>query len=87
MERRQTEQRREIHVFVSDERREGPYDRRGAGTRRLQRARERQKIERIRAFKEKGKASLPAPPLITKKRLVYLGLALLVIVVAVLLFQ
>ncbi len=82
MERRATADRRLVHVFVSDERRNGPYERRGADIRHLERERERKKIERIRAFKEKGQPSPPATPVITKKRLIYVGLALLIIVVA-----
>ncbi|MBC2711960.1 MAG: hypothetical protein HGJ94_13515 [Desulfosarcina sp.] len=87
MERRETEDRRQVHMFVAQERRDGPYERRGDATRRRERKQEREKIERIRAFKEKKKASLPVTPVMTKKRWVYLGLALLVIVVAVFLIK
>ena len=83
MERRKTEDRRQVHVFVSDDRRDGPYERRDDEARRRERERERKKIERIRAFKEKDKAPGPAAPMITKKRLIYLGLVLLVFIVAV----
>ena len=83
MERRKTEDRRQVHVFVSDDRRDGPYERRDDEARRLEREREREKIKRIRAFKEKDKAPPSVAPMITKKRLVYIGLALLVIAVAV----
>lgn len=87
MERRTTATRRQEHLFVADDRRKGPYDRRGDDARRLERVREREKIERIRAFKTKGKAVPPDTLTITKKQLVYVGLALLVIVVAVVLLR
>ena len=83
MERRKAEARRQVHMFVSDDRRDGPYERRDDEARRWERERERKKIERIRAFKEKDNVPLSATPMITKKRLVYIGLALLVVVVAV----
>lgn len=87
MERRKSEDRRQVHVFVSDDRRDGPHERRDDEARRRERERERKKIERIRAFKEQDNAPLPATPIITRKRLVYIGLALLVFVVAVMLLQ
>lgn len=87
MERRNTETRRQDHVFVADERREGPYDRRGDDARRRESVREKEKIERIRAFKAKDKASPPDTPLITRKRLVYVGLAVLVFAVVLILLQ
>lgn len=80
MERRQTAERRKIHMFVSEERRTGPHERRGADARRRESAREREKIARIRAFKEKDKVSVPARPLITRKRLLFVGLGLLIII-------
>ena len=87
MERRKTDDRRQVHIFVSDDRRDGPYERRDDGTRRREREREREKIIKIRSFKEKDNLPLPATPMITKKRLVYIGLALLVVAVAVMLLQ
>ena len=87
MERRKTDDRRQVHMFVSDDRRDGPYERRDDETRRREREREREKIERIRSFKEKDNVPPPATPIITPKRLVYIGLALLVFVVAVMLLQ
>lgn len=87
MERRKTPDHRKVHMFVSNERRKSPHDRRGTDTRRLQRDREREKIESIRAFKDKDNASSPVAPLITKKRLVYFCLGLLIIVVAVFLIN
>jgi hypothetical protein len=87
MERRKAEDRRQVHVFVSDDRREGPYERRDDEARRRERERERKKIERIRAFKEKDNVPPPAAPMITQKRLVYLALVLLVFVVAVFLIK
>jgi hypothetical protein len=83
MERRTTETRRQDHVFVADERRQGPHDRRGDEARRRERERERKKIESIRAFKEKDKSPSPSAPMITNKRLMYLGVILLVLVVGV----
>ena len=87
MERRKTDGRRQVHMFVSDDRRDGPYERRDDVTRRRERERERQKIESIRSFKEKNNVPSPATPMITPKRLIYIGLALLVVVVAVMLLQ
>jgi hypothetical protein len=87
MEKRKRADRREAHLFVADERRKGPHERRGADSRLLERERERQKIERIRAFKEKDKTVSHSAPLFTKKRLLYLGLALLVVMVALLLIN
>ena len=52
MERRKTEDRRQFHVFVADDQREGPYERRDDDARRWEREQEKAKIERIRAFKE-----------------------------------
>lgn len=87
MERRTTATRRQEHLFVADDRRAGPYDRRGDDARRLERMREREKIERIRAFKSRDKAAPPDTMTITKKQLVYVGLFLVVIVVAVVLLR
>ncbi|MFO7715519.1 hypothetical protein [Desulfosarcina sp.] len=82
-----TADRRLIHVFVSDERRSGPHERRGAEIRHLESMRERQKIERIRAFKQKGQSAQPATPMVTKKRLTYLCLGLLLLIAAALLLN
>ena len=87
MERRKGEDRRQVHVFVSEDRRDGPFERRDDETRRREREREREKIERIRAFKHKDKAPLPARPMITKKRMMVVGIVLLVLVAAVLLMK
>ena len=87
MERRKTDNRRQVHMFVADDRRDGPFERRDDETRRREREREREKIDRIRAIKEKNNVPPPATPMITKKRLVYIGLALLVVVVALMLLQ
>lgn len=83
MERRKTEDRRHVHAFVADDRRDGPYERRDKDARRWEREQERAKIERIRAFKGKDKTSPSASPMVATKRWVYIGLALLVIAVAV----
>ena len=85
MERRKTEDRRQVHAFVADDRRDGPYERRDDDARRWEREQERAKIERIRAFKEKDKSSPSASQMITTKRLVYIGLALLVIAAVIML--
>lgn len=87
MERRQTAERREVHLFVGDERREGPHDRRSSGKKHVDREREQAKIERIRAFKEKDKAASQETPRFSKKRLIYLGVALLIILVALFLIN
>lgn len=87
MERRKAEDRRQVHVFVSDDRRDGPHERRDDEARRLERERERKKIERIRAFKEKDNAPLPAAPMITRKRLMVVGVVVLVLLAALFLFQ
>ena len=78
MERRNTDNRRQVHMFVAEDRRDGPYERRDDEARRRERERERKKIESIQSFKEKDNVPPPATPMITKKRLVYIGLALLV---------
>ena len=43
MEREKTDGRRQVHMFVSDDRRDGPYERRDDGARRRERERERKK--------------------------------------------
>ena len=68
-------------MFVSDERRVGPYDRRGAANRRRERAQEIKKIHQINTFKNKKRESSSAEPLLTRKRLTFLGLALVLIVI------
>lgn len=75
------------HVFVADDRREGPHERRADEARRRERERERKKIERIRAFKQQDNVPSPAAPMLTKKRLIYLACVLLILVVAVLLIK
>ncbi|WP_372679320.1 hypothetical protein [Desulfosarcina sp.] len=87
MERRKADDRRQVHVFVSDDRRDGPYERRDDDARRRERERERKKIERIRSFKEKDKAPSPATPMITKKRLMVVGGVVLVLLAALFLIQ
>ena len=87
MERRTGDSRRQHHAFVSDDRRDGPYERRGDDVRRRERELEREKIEKIRAFKEKDNIPSPGPPIITRQRLIYLGIAMLVVVIAVFLIQ
>lgn len=82
VERRQLADRRKVHIFVSDERRKGPFDRRGAESRRLSQVREREKIEKFQSFKKQQEASAPtASPMLTKKQLFIVGLALLLLVV------
>jgi hypothetical protein len=87
MERRKTENRRQVHLYVADDRRTGPFDRRGDDIRRRERMQEREKIERIRAFKEKDTSTPTDTPTMTKKRLVFACLVLLVIVAALMLLQ
>ena len=87
MQRRKAEARRQVHMFVSDDRRDGPYERRDDEARRRERERERKKIERIRAFKEKDKVPLSAAPMITGKRLMVVGIVLLVLAAATLLIK
>lgn len=87
MERRETADRRQAHLFVADERRSGPYDRRNASTRQQEREAERAKIERIRAFKQKDRSASHGKPLFTKQRLLILGGILLVIIIALLLMK
>lgn len=87
MERRKTENRRQVHLYVADDRRTGPFDRRGDDVRRRERMQEREKIERIRAFKDRDRSSPPDSPTMTKKRLVFAGLVLLLIVAALMLLQ
>lgn len=87
MERRVSGDRRQDHVFVANDRRSGPYDRRNASSRLQAREAERAKIERIRAFKQKEQTAPKKAPLLTKQRLVYLGVALLIIVIALFLMN
>jgi hypothetical protein len=87
MERRKAEDRRQVHVFVSNDRRDGPYERRDGEARRRERERERKKIESIRAFREKDNAPAPAIPMITKKRLMVGGVVVMVLLVALFLIK
>jgi hypothetical protein len=81
MERRKTADRRQEHSFGSEDRRSGPFDRRQDSHLRRDILEEREKIERIRAFKARDRsASSESSPLFTKKRLVWMGLAILVLV-------
>lgn len=84
MERRQTAERRQVHLFVAEDRRKGPYDRRKANLRLVDLEKERAKIERIRAFREKDKNKHePAKaPLLSTKRLIYVGLVLVIVLAA-----
>ncbi|HSO17927.1 MAG TPA: hypothetical protein VLT88_00630 [Desulfosarcina sp.] len=87
MERRTTDDRRQDHLYVADERRAGPYDRRNADARLQQREAERAKIERIRSFKQKDRNAAHATPLLTKKRLLILTGVLLAAVGMLLLIR
>jgi len=82
MERRKMPDRRRVHVFVSQDRRTGPYDRRGASSRLRERAQEMEKIKRIQSFKEKDKIAAPAAFGLDKKRIIFLVLAALILIVA-----
>ena len=86
MERRTTETRRQDHVFVRDERRQGPHDRRAT---RPDAGKEsgKKKNRKHSAFKAKDKAPPPETLTKTKKQLVSVGLVLLVIVVAIILLR
>jgi hypothetical protein len=88
MDKRKNLERRQDHLFVSDDRRSGPFDRRRTGTRREEIEAEREKIERIRAFKAKDQAHAASStaPVLTKKKLIFLGAAVLAIVTILLLF-
>ncbi len=80
MERRQIANRRQEHLFVSNDRRTGPYDRRKPRSRRAEIEAEREKIARIQAYKAKDKAVDATQPLFTTKRLVVVGITLLVLI-------
>ena len=80
MEKRRSPDRRQEHMFVSKDRRVGPFDRRDSTDRREEILSEREKIERIRAFKAKDQAVSSQAPLFTKKRLILLGAALLLLI-------
>lgn len=86
MDRRKLPDRRKVHVFVANERRTGPSDRRNADARRRERAEEREKINQIRRFKDKDTVhAIPAAASQSRRRqLVIVGVALLLLVVIVL---
>ena len=79
MEKRKSTDRRKAHLFVSNDRRTGPFDRRSSKSRHEEIESEKEKIARIRAYKAKDKAASSAPSLFTPKRLVFLGVALLIL--------
>jgi hypothetical protein len=87
MERRQTAERRQVHLFVAEDRREGPHDRRKAHLKLVDLEQERAKIERIRAFKakDKNKTESTKSPLFSTNRLIYLGVVLVIVLAALLL--
>ena len=85
MEKRQSVDRRQEHLFVSDDRRSGPYDRRRPPSRREEIEAEKEKIARIQAFKAMKTTADTSQPLFTPKRLALLGLAL-VLLLAMLFF-
>jgi len=75
-------------MFVSEDRRSGPFDRRDKNHRLRDIEEEREKIERIRAFKARDRAASSAsPPLFTKKRLTWMSLAILALVMVLYLFR
>lgn len=84
MERRKIPDRRKLHVFVAKDRRKGPHDRRGAAARSRERTREMEQIQKIRAFKDKATMQPSFMPWMDKKRMVFLALAALLIVIALL---
>ena len=89
MERRKSPDRRKMHVFFSDERRLGPFDRRDAAERLEQRKREMEKIEKIKAYRQRdAAANTPSPTQGTGrfKWAVVLGLVVVLAVAAFALF-
>ncbi|WP_155323849.1 hypothetical protein [Desulfosarcina ovata] len=84
MERRIGIDRRQVHMFVANERRIGPYDRRGADTRRQERAQQIKKIDTIRSYKEKTRSASGVSPAFSSRRMVYVGVILLIILVILL---
>ncbi|BBO90148.1 hypothetical protein [Desulfosarcina ovata] len=84
MERRIGIDRRQVHMFFANERRTGPHDRRGADARRQERARQIKKIDTIRSYKEKTRNASGVSPVSSSRRMVYVGVALLIILVIVL---
>ena len=86
MERRRIPDRRKTHMFFSDERRTGPFDRRNADARRRERAQEIAKIKKIREYKEQDVVGMTpsTTPTITRKRLAAVGL--IVLLLAIVLF-
>lgn len=82
MERRVTADRRQAHLFVANDRRTGPFDRRETDSRRREWATQQAKIARIRTYKQKSRPSSPDQPLFTTKRLVMIGAAGLILILA-----
>ena len=88
MERRMTADRRKLHMFFSNERRTGPFDRRNADVRRRERAQEMEKIKKIREFRKNETPPAPsAKPMLTRTRLVAVGLALLLLAIVLFFFN
>jgi hypothetical protein len=88
MERRKIADRRKLHMFFSDERRTGPFDRRNADARRRERAQEMEKIKKIRQFREnETPPASSARPILTRTQLVAVGLALLLLAIVLVLFN
>ena len=88
MERRKIADRRKLHMFFSDERRIGPFDRRNADVRRRERAKEMEKINKIGQFKKDETPPVPtASPRLTTKQLVALGLALFLLAIILVFFN
>lgn len=88
MERRKIPDRRKVHLFISEERRTGPFDRRNADVRRRERAEELKKIQDIRRFRERDPVS-PTPAGADypgRKKLVAVGVALLLLAIAFFMF-
>ena len=88
MERRKTPDRRKVHMYISKERRTGPFDRRNADVRRRERAEELKKIQSLRQFKN-SETSPSSPVAIDspgRKKLVAVGVALLLLAIALFMF-
>jgi hypothetical protein len=89
MERRKIPDRRQQHTFFSDDRRSGPFDRRNADARLWERAQEMEKIKQIREYKERDVASSTpsATSMFTPRRLVAIGVAVLLLVILLFVFN
>ena len=87
MERRRIADRRKMHLFVAEERRTGPHDRRGAHKKRQAWQREREKVEKIKDYRTTPRRTAhSAPRRITNLQFFIVGLALILLVVLLIVF-